>query len=153
MFLYENIPIRLFKVLLRLMMRWSLQQETNAAARTDWEGQTLLFSLSIKSFSWQILIKQHVCINTRLTFNYPPHLTTLLKNSEIVRDLLTIKLTFWVRTHKIPSYSLLKIWNNLPLDSKRSAWLGIFRKSLEILSDAYISMCNKPSCYSLKKWI
>ena len=52
----------------------------------------------------------------------------------------------------LPSYALLKIWNNLPLDLKRSTSLGIFKKSLlAMLSDAYISKCNKPSCYSCKK--
>ena len=34
------------------------------------------------------LIKQHFCINTRKTF-YTPHLTTLFKNSEIFKGLLT----------------------------------------------------------------
>ena len=29
----------------------------------------------------------------------------------------------------LPSYALLKRWNNLPLDLKRSASLGIFKKS------------------------
>ena len=40
----------------------------------------------------------------------------------------------------LPSYALLKIWNKLPIDLKRSASLGIFKKSLfKMLSDAYIS--------------
>ena len=52
----------------------------------------------------------------------------------------------------LPSYSHLKIWNKLPLDLKRSPSLGIFKKSLfRILSEAYISKCNKPFCYSCKK--
>ena len=52
----------------------------------------------------------------------------------------------------LPSYALLKIWNKLPLDLKRSASLGIFKKSLfKMFSDAYISKCNKPFCYSCKK--
>ena len=47
----------------------------------------------------------------------------------------------------LPSYALLKIWNKLPLDLIRSASLGIFNKSLSnMLSDANISKCNKPSC-------
>ena len=29
----------------------------------------------------------------------------------------------------LPSYALLKIWNKLPIDLKRSASLGIFKKS------------------------
>ena len=47
----------------------------------------------LSSFFLLNLIKQHLCIHTRKTF-CPPHLITLLKNSEILKDLLTIKLTF-----------------------------------------------------------
>ena len=98
---------------------------------------------------WLNLIKQHLFINTQKTF-YPPHLTTLLKILEILKDQIGILKTGSLGY--LPSYALLKIWNNLPLDLKRSALLGIFKKGLfEMLSDAYISKCNKPSSYSCKK--
>ena len=40
---------------------------------------------------------------------------------------------------------------NYRIDILNTASLGIFKKSLlEMLSDAYIPKCNKPSCYSCK---
>ena len=51
----------------------------------------------------------------------------------------------------LPSSSLLKMWNNLPLDSKRSNSLSIFRnRLLNSLFINYMTMCYKPNCYSCK---
>ena len=51
----------------------------------------------------------------------------------------------------LPSSSLLKMWNNLPLDLKRSNSLSIFKNRLLIsLFENYITMCYKPKCYSCK---
>ena len=51
----------------------------------------------------------------------------------------------------LPSSSLLKIWNNLPLDLKRSNSLSIFRnRLLNSFFENYITMCYKPICYSCK---
>ena len=51
----------------------------------------------------------------------------------------------------LPSSSLLKMWNNLPLDLKRSKSLSIFKnRLLNYLFENYITMCYKPNCYSCK---
>ena len=51
----------------------------------------------------------------------------------------------------LPSSSLLKIWNNLHLDLKRSNSLSIFRnRLLNSFFENYITMCYKPNCYSCK---
>ena len=51
----------------------------------------------------------------------------------------------------LPSSSLLKIWNNLPLDLKRRNSLSIFKnRLLNSLFENYITMCYKPNCYSCK---
>ena len=51
----------------------------------------------------------------------------------------------------LPSISLLKMWNNLPLDLKRSNSLSIFKnRQLNSLFENYMTMCYKPNCYSCK---
>ena len=51
----------------------------------------------------------------------------------------------------LPSSSLLKIWNNLPLDLKRSNSLSIFKnRLLNSLFENYMTMCYKPNCNSCK---
>jgi hypothetical protein len=51
----------------------------------------------------------------------------------------------------LPSSSLLKMWNNLPLDLKRSNSLSIFKnRLLNSLFENYRTMCYKPNCYSCK---
>ena len=51
----------------------------------------------------------------------------------------------------LPSSSLLKMWNNLPLDLKRSNSLSIFKnRLLNSLFENYITMCHKSNCYSCK---
>ena len=47
--------------------------------------------------------------------------------------------------------SLLKMWNNLPLDLKRSNSLSIFKnRLLNNIFENYRTMCYKPNCYSCK---
>ena len=51
----------------------------------------------------------------------------------------------------LPSSSLLKMWNILPLDLKRSNSLSIFKnRLLNSLFENYRTMCYKPNCYSCK---
>ena len=51
----------------------------------------------------------------------------------------------------LPSSALLKRWNNLPLDLKRSNSLSIFKnRLLNSLFENYMTMCYKPNCYSCK---
>ena len=51
----------------------------------------------------------------------------------------------------LPSSSLLKMWNNLPLDLKRSNSLSIFKnRLLNSLFENYMTTCYKPNCYSCK---
>ena len=81
-------------------------------------------------------------------------LKTFLKSFETLKDLLTIlkdllpNLTFSKCAHYS---SLLKMWNNMPLDLKRSNSLSIFKnRLLNSLLENYIAMCYKPNCYSCK---
>lgn len=54
--------------------------------------------------------------------------------------------------HTFPSYVLLKLWNNLPLDLKRSRSLNIFKNNLrKSIFDTYTSKCDKVNCYSCKQ--
>ena len=51
----------------------------------------------------------------------------------------------------LPSSSLLKMWNNLPLDLKRSNSLSIFKnRLLNSHFENYMTICNKPNGYSCK---
>ena len=64
----------------------------------------------------------------------------------IIKDILNIS-----SLQYLPSSSLLKIWNNLPLDFKRSTSFSIFKnRLLNSLFENYITMCYKPNCYSCK---
>ena len=52
---------------------------------------------------------------------------------------------------RLKFHILLKIWNNLPLDLKRSSSLSIFKnRLLNSLFENYITMWYKPNCYSCK---
>ena len=51
----------------------------------------------------------------------------------------------------LPSSSLLKMWNNLPLDLKKGNSLSIFKnRLLNSLFENYMTMFYKPHCYSCK---
>ena len=76
-----------------------------------------------------------------------PYLLVLNINSPKFRNIkLNISSFQYLR-----SSSLLKMWNNLPLDLKRSNSLSIFKnRLLNSLFENYRTMCYKPNCYSCK---
>ena len=52
-----------------------------------------------------------------------------------------------------PSYTLLKIWNNLPLELKRSTSINLFKNKIKkALFEKYLLKCNRPNCFSCKQW-
>ena len=51
-----------------------------------------------------------------------------------------------------PSYTLLKIWNNLPLELKRSTSINLFKNKIKkALFEKYLLKCNRPNCFSCKQ--
>ena len=53
---------------------------------------------------------------------------------------------------KFPSYSIIRLWNSLPLELKRKKSLNIFKRHLSLsLSESYNSPCTSINCYSCRK--
>ena len=51
------------------------------------------------------------------------------------------------------SYTLLKIWNNFPLELKQSTSKTMFRnKIMKTLLFKYLLVCNRINCFSCKQW-
>ena len=84
-----------------------------------------------------------------LIFSFTPESPVIQQNinSLILSFLATELYKYWVKI------LLFKIWNNLPLELKRSTSINLFKnKILKPPFDKYLLKCNWPNCFSCKQW-
>ena len=63
-----------------------------------------------------------------------------------------LSMASYANLKKFPSYSIIRLWNSLPLELKRKKSLSTFKRHLSLsLSESYNSPCTKTNCYSCRK--